>query len=60
MKFFVRLNLWHFVLVLIRRRVQILVLWLFDSTTMALSMQAVYIFAVARRNLTFATIDVPE
>ncbi|KAI0661914.1 hypothetical protein C8Q70DRAFT_612414 [Cubamyces menziesii] len=38
----------------------ILVLWLFDSTTMALSMQAVYIFAVARRNLTFATIDVPE
>ncbi|KAI0335932.1 hypothetical protein GY45DRAFT_1292574 [Cubamyces sp. BRFM 1775] len=38
----------------------ILVLWLFDSTTMALSMQAVYIFAVARRNLTFASIEVPE
>ncbi|KAI9058323.1 hypothetical protein FKP32DRAFT_1265702 [Trametes sanguinea] len=37
----------------------ILLLWLFDSTTMALSMQAVYIFAVARRNMTFAAITVP-
>ncbi|KAI0822252.1 hypothetical protein BC628DRAFT_685470 [Trametes gibbosa] len=37
----------------------ILVLWLFDSTTMALSMQAVYIFAVARRNVPFAAVAVP-
>ncbi|KAI0632091.1 hypothetical protein C8Q77DRAFT_900408 [Trametes polyzona] len=37
----------------------IIVLWLFDSTTMALSMQAVYMFAVARRNVPFAAVDVP-
>ncbi|KAI8978697.1 hypothetical protein BD414DRAFT_551359 [Trametes punicea] len=36
----------------------ILVLWLFDSTTMVLSMQAVYIFAVARRNIAFAEVEV--
>ncbi|KAL1950287.1 hypothetical protein VTO73DRAFT_5411 [Trametes versicolor] len=37
----------------------IVVLWLFDTTTMALSMQAMYMFAVARRNLPFAAIEVP-
>ncbi|KAH9854655.1 hypothetical protein C2E23DRAFT_59654 [Lenzites betulinus] len=37
----------------------IFVLWLFDSTTMALSMQAVYMFAVARRNIPFAAINIP-
>ncbi|KAI0354932.1 hypothetical protein OH77DRAFT_1425533 [Trametes cingulata] len=37
----------------------VLLLWLFDSTTMALSMQAVYMFAVARRGLSFAAIEVP-
>ncbi|KAI0372121.1 hypothetical protein BV20DRAFT_98024 [Pilatotrama ljubarskyi] len=37
----------------------VLLLWLFDSTTMALSIQAVYMFAVARRGLSFAAIEVP-
>ncbi|KAI0670817.1 hypothetical protein C8Q78DRAFT_1032145 [Trametes maxima] len=38
---------------------QVLVVWLFDSTTMVLAMQAVYMFAVARRNVPFATVEVP-
>ncbi|KAI0648086.1 hypothetical protein C8Q79DRAFT_552341 [Trametes meyenii] len=37
----------------------VLVVWLFDSTTMALAMQAVYMYAVARRNAAFATIEIP-
>ncbi|KAI0761972.1 hypothetical protein BD413DRAFT_616707 [Trametes elegans] len=37
----------------------VLVVWLFDSTAMALAMQAVYMFAVARRNMAFADIAVP-